>query len=521
MATLRLLAGLMVLGLLLGGCEGADDSLKAQSECLKACAAEGADCGSLYLWPQDSWCLCGSCPGGEECKVFGAGHEEPAEYGTCRELPDPCQQICDSYWGCGPEGDDSCLDEEERRTSCGSFDLAGFGAGVCDCGACDEGLVVCIEGAASSPGWCCVPDCGSNTCGDDGCGGSCGGCDDGNPCTVDSCESSEATCDQAGSLCDFGPMVCIHGPQVCPEVADCAPGPCEDLRFREAAQDYEIVDLCVPEDLCHTAVCQPDGSCLRELVRCEAQACQLGLCVAETGECSFGTLPCEADSDCPEGCAEDPCLQPRCDPETNTCGAGPRDCEDDEICTVDSCDPEKGCVHDDSICIQCLVDEHCDLGTDCVAFSCNGDHRCVWTPVPDQTPRCCLTPADCDDLDPETTDACQGFTCQNEKPTCACQEIADCPGQGNPCVTPTCEECNCLDLPVEGCCLEDRDCDDGEPCTRDTCDLETHTCSRESLCLGDGDPCTVDLCLPDTGPWSVPKDCLGSLGCNGTTGTCQ
>lgn len=33
----------------------------------------------------------------------------------------------------------------------------------------------------------CVPDCVGKTCGPDGCGGSCGGCDDGMECSIDSC----------------------------------------------------------------------------------------------------------------------------------------------------------------------------------------------------------------------------------------------------------------------------------------------------------------------------------------------
>lgn len=36
----------------------------------------------------------------------------------------------------------------------------------------------------------CVANCANKACGDDGCGGSCGDCDDGNPCTMDQCEAS-------------------------------------------------------------------------------------------------------------------------------------------------------------------------------------------------------------------------------------------------------------------------------------------------------------------------------------------
>ena len=43
----------------------------------------------------------------------------------------------------------------------------------------------------------CVPDCEGRQCGDNGCGGNCGECGDGNPCTVDSCGGD--------GLCDFVP----------------------------------------------------------------------------------------------------------------------------------------------------------------------------------------------------------------------------------------------------------------------------------------------------------------------------
>ena len=42
-------------------------------------------------------------------------------------------------------------------------------------------------GAPRSDAPPCEPDCAGRACGDDGCGGSCGQCDDGDPCTTDDC----------------------------------------------------------------------------------------------------------------------------------------------------------------------------------------------------------------------------------------------------------------------------------------------------------------------------------------------
>jgi hypothetical protein len=49
------------------------------------------------------------------------------------------------------------------------------------CGECEDGAI-CSGGACS-----CLPDCTDKECGNDGCGGSCGVCDDGNACTLDGC----------------------------------------------------------------------------------------------------------------------------------------------------------------------------------------------------------------------------------------------------------------------------------------------------------------------------------------------
>jgi hypothetical protein len=40
----------------------------------------------------------------------------------------------------------------------------------------------------------CVPDCAGKVCGTDGCNGSCGGCDDGDPDTADACNETQTAC---------------------------------------------------------------------------------------------------------------------------------------------------------------------------------------------------------------------------------------------------------------------------------------------------------------------------------------
>jgi len=65
----------------------------------------------------------------------------------------------------------------------------------------------------------CVPSCEGKACGDDGCGGSCGACDDGDPTTIDTCDAVSQACQHvpAGD-CDVLAVIAIpEGDEVCPQ----------------------------------------------------------------------------------------------------------------------------------------------------------------------------------------------------------------------------------------------------------------------------------------------------------------
>ena len=85
----------------------------------------------------------------------------------------------------------------------------------------------CISGECIK----CFPDCFGKSCGDDGCGGSCGNCDDDNVCTLDICDAGLFTCGHS-------PMdnCCLDDPQ------------CED---EDPCTDTACVNnVCVADDLC-------------------------------------------------------------------------------------------------------------------------------------------------------------------------------------------------------------------------------------------------------------------------------
>ncbi len=83
-----------------------------------------------------------------------------------------------------------------------------------------------------------------------------------------------------------------------------------------------------------------------------------------------------------------------------------------------------------------------------------------------------------------------------------CSQDADC-DDGNPCTTDSCPgpQSQCVLQPVAGCCLGALDCSDDDPCTLDGCTPQ-HTCSHTNICCAqnsdcnDGDDvCTTDMCV--------------------------
>lgn len=167
-----------------GGCGlfeecDADSQCTAVIQCIEATNTITGDC------PSNETCLCVGCVSNGTCDVFEddcicpdcatgdycSGNVACIDDGQCDPYNEGCQcadcsahPLCNCTPGCDGKlcGDDGCL---------GS------------CGGCDNGLVcnddqtACVE---------CVPNCEDKGCGNDGCGGSCGVCADGKGCGAES-----------------------------------------------------------------------------------------------------------------------------------------------------------------------------------------------------------------------------------------------------------------------------------------------------------------------------------------------
>jgi hypothetical protein len=179
------------------------------------------------------------------------------------------------------------------------------------------------------------------------------------------------------------------------------------------------------------------------------------------------------------------------------------DCDDTKPCTDDGCNPSTGCLHVNDDSNTCSDGNDCSLGDHCSNGAC----------TPTSGPNCA-------DTNPCTADGCDVGTggCIHPKVTddTSCSTGDKCV-QGQTCTNGQCGGGTPLD------------CDDGKPCTVDSCDSATgcvHTnavgtdCTDNNPCT-QGDHCSGGACVPGTGLDCPPSDeCHDAGTCNTSTGTC-
>ncbi len=339
---------------------------------------------------------------------------------------------------------------------------------------------------------------------DDRCvGGSCLGaplaCDDGNPCTADGCDETGVCLSQPldGTPCDDGDGctatdVCVAGlctgTFVCPcqVAADCAP--------------FEDGDWCNGSLVCLDERCVVDPTTLVECVDDTPADCTVPQCAPATGQCEAAAAPdgtsCTDDDPCT---IDDRCIRGLCEP------GQPPDCDDDNPCTDDLCSPSGACAHDPA-----AEPRGCEDGDPCTGPDVCADGACVPGPevvcesaLPCASGLCApgvgcqLVPNDgapCEDGDFCTAgDACSGGLCAPGAPA-FCDD-------GNPCTSETCE-------PATGCAVQPLDgapCDDGNPCT------ESDSC-LDGQCRG-SDVCECNS-PADCAPYEDGNPCNGTLTCD-------
>lgn len=182
-------------------------------------------------------------------------------------------------------------------------------------------------------------------------------CDDGNPCTIDTCDPITRTCVH----------VLIPDCVPCQTASECDDGdPC--------TIDECIGGLCVNTPIPDCIPCQSPSDCD------DGDPCTIDECI--NGQCVFtpiaGCEPCLTAADCDDGnaCTIDECINGQC---VHT----PVVCDDGDPCTTDLCDPASGCIF--------VPIPGCG-GTDCMPRA--DGLGCEPVPCPDPTQECkprCVT----------------------------------------------------------------------------------------------------------------------------------
>lgn len=139
---------------------------------------------------------------------------------------------------------------------------------------------------------------------------------------------------------------------------------------------------------------------------------------------------------------------------------------------------------DTPVCVPDCAGKAC--GDDGCGGECGtcGDLPCKGTP--ECLEGACVYPVVvCDDHDPCTADSCDMEFDACKYKTVKCDD-------GNPCTEDSC-------VKGEGCIYTPKSCDDENSCTADACDVETGACTNEAKVCNDGLNYTVDTCDPATG----------------------
>lgn len=184
--------------------------------------------------------------------------------GQCGDqLDDGCGGFIDCRNACQTVGkvcqDGKCVDKSSICTpSCGSNQCGDDGCGG-SCGVCDAGFS-CVNGMCKND---CKANCTDKVCGDDGCGGSCGECSDGDTCDAGICNSCTADCTDKSCGSDGCGGTCGE----CKDAETCKDGACQsdctaDCTDKQCGSDGcgGTCGDCTDEQVC------TDGQCIKKII---------------------------------------------------------------------------------------------------------------------------------------------------------------------------------------------------------------------------------------------------------------
>jgi hypothetical protein len=322
-------------------------------------------------------------------------------------------------------------------------------------------------------------------------------CDDGNPCTVDSCNSN-GTCSHTNAT---NGTSCPAGANKCDQSYTCQSGACTGSN----------PVTCTAEDQCHAVgTCNTSTGVCSNPALANGTTCNDGNGCTQTDSCQAGVCTGANPVTCT---AEDQChAAGTCNPANGTCSnpalANGTVCNDGNACTLsDSCQ-SGSCVGSNPV--VCAASDPCHM-----AGACNPSTGACSNPVTANGTACSDGNA-CD-----LNDSCQTGVCTAASHvTCTASDQCHVAGTCNP-SSGTCSN---------PAAANGTACNDGNACTQsDSCQSGTCTGSNPVVCTA-SDAChTVGTCNTTTGTCSNPTAhdgaaCTGTNLCNQTYtcagGTC-
>jgi hypothetical protein len=293
-------------------------------------------------------------------------------------------------------------------------------------------------------------------------------CNDGNGCTVDTCQNGQ----------------CVHTPAVCNDSNSCTTDSCSNGACVYTPLNCADTNACTV-DTCSNGACVHTPMNCADTNACTVDTCSNGTCVHTPMNCNDGTV-CTVDS-CSNG----------------VCAHVPVNCNDNNACTVDSCNAASGCLN---VPVICPPGEVCSGGV-CDPPGCDADGTC------EGSEDCVNCPEDC--FTGPGGGECGNGVCEPPAGEDCLSCAADCRGKqgGNPsqrfccgdgagqnpvgCEDPRCSQNGfaCSDTIAPPTCCGDGSCDGDE------------TSANCAIDCGGGAGCGDQSCGAGENKCTCPQDC--------------
>jgi len=169
--------------------------------------------------------------------------------------------------------------------------------------------------------------------------------------------------------CDVLTPTCLYTPTLCPPNPDmCTLSFCDNNL--NACTTSKVV--CTPTNNCTVAACDVVVGCTNTLLNCDDNnPCTIDHCDFQQG-CLHDQIP-NCNPLCGLACPNATmCTKYQCNVTSGGCDGIPTVCATGNLCSIDGCDPLKGCTH------QLRV---CNDSNPCTTDSCSPTQGCIYTPI--------------------------------------------------------------------------------------------------------------------------------------------